>query len=59
MKCSIMLHFIKVYTVFKVLKIFRQKNTIKKIKLYLTPPDMYNGLSEVLLYLTRRKNPLV
>ena len=47
MKCSIMLHFIRVYTV-KVKKIFRQKNTIfyENYNLLL-PLYMYNGLSQV------------
>ena len=42
MKCSIMLHFIRVYTVFKdKKKIFRQKNTIFFSNYNLTPLDMY------------------
>ena len=45
-KCSIILHFIRVYTV-KVKKIFRQKNTIFKKIYNLTPLDRYNGLSQV------------
>ena len=45
MKCSIMLHFIRVYTVCKGKQIFRQKNTICFEKNYnLTRLDMYNGL---------------
>ena len=46
MKCRIMRHFIRVYTV-KVKKIFRQNNTIFFLNYNLTPLDMYNGLSQV------------
>ena len=55
MKCSIMLHFIRVYTVCE------GKNDLQTIfeNFNLTPLDMYNGLSQVYLYQTRRKNPLV
>ena len=45
-KCSIMLHFIRVYTV-KVKQISRQKKTIIFENYNLTPFDMYNGLSQV------------
>ena len=54
MKCDIMLHFIRVYTVDqdkKKYNIFLNYN--------LTSLDMYNGLSQVFLHQTRRKNPLV
>ena len=39
--------------------IFRQKNTIFLKNYNLTPLDMYNGLSQVYLHQTRRKNPLI
>ena len=42
-----------------VKKIFRQKNTIFLENYNRTPLDMYNGLSQVLLHETRRKNSLV
>ena len=45
MKCSIMLHFISVYTV-KVKKRSSEKKQIFKND-NLTPLDMYNGLSQV------------
>ena len=45
MKCLIMRHFIRVYTV-KV-KNIRQKIQFLKKKYNLTPLDMYNGLSQV------------
>ena len=58
--CSIMLHFIRVYTVCKGKKIFRQKNTIFFENYNLTPLDMYNEQRiPSLLYQTRRKNTLV
>ena len=42
-KCSIMLHFIRVYTVCKGKKI----SSDKRIQIYnLTPLDMYSGLSQ-------------
>ena len=46
MKCHIMRHFIKVYAVCKVKKIFRQKNTTFK-NYNLTPQGIYSGLSKV------------
>ena len=46
MKCRMMRHFIRVYTVCKVNKILRQKN-IFFLNYNPTPLDMYNGLSEV------------
>ena len=49
MKCSIKLYFIRVYTVYKVKKIFRQKNKIFFEKFNLTPLDVYNGLSQVIV----------
>ena len=49
MKCSIMLHFIRVYNVCK-----GEKDLQTKIQYYFnynpTPLDMYNGLSKVYLY---------
>ena len=47
MKCSTMLHFIRVYTV-----CIHKKDLQTKIQYFLknynlTPPDMYNGLSQV------------
>ena len=45
MKCSIILHFIRIYTVCKGKKDLRQKNTIS-FNYNLTPLDMYNGLSQ-------------
>ena len=50
MKCSIMLHFIRVYSV-KVKKknIFKQNNTIVFENYNLIPLDMYNGLSQFFL----------
>ena len=45
MKCSIMLHFIRVCSV-KVRKIFRQNNTICFENYNPTPLNMYNGLSQ-------------
>ena len=47
MKCNIMLHFIRVYTVCKGKKIFRQKNTILFVNYNLTPLNIYNVLSQV------------
>ena len=47
MKCSIMLHFIRVYTVWKGKKIFSQKNTICFWNYNLPPLDRHNGLSQV------------
>ena len=46
MKCGIMLHFIRVYSV-KVKEIFRQKNTLSFENYNLTLLDMKNGLSQV------------
>ena len=46
-KCSIMLHFIRVYTVCKGKKDLRQKNTLSFQNYNLTPLDVYNGPSEV------------
>ena len=46
MKCSIMLHFIWVYTVCKGKKYLQRKNTIFFENYNLTPLDMYNGLSQ-------------
>ena len=46
MKCSIMLHFIRVLTVCKAKKDI-QTNIIFLENYNLTPLDMYNGLSEV------------
>ena len=40
MKCRIMRHFIRVYTVKEVKKIFRENFS-------LIPQDLYNGLSQV------------
>ena len=47
MKCSIMLHFIRVYTVFIGEKIFRKKITIFFENYNLIPLDMFNGLFHV------------
>ena len=47
MKCSIMLHFISVYSVCKGKKILRQKNTILFVNYNLAPLDMFNGLYQV------------
>ena len=47
MKCCIMLHFIRVYTVCKCKKDLQTKNTIFFYNYNLTPLDMYNGLSQV------------
>ena len=47
MKCSIMLHFIMVYTVCLGKKIFRQKTKNTFLSYNLTPLDMYNGLFKV------------
>ena len=47
MKCCIMRHFIRVYTVCKGKKDFQTKNTIVFEKYNLTPLYMYNGLSQV------------
>ena len=48
MKCHIMRHFIKVYTVCWVKKISRRKQTNTTFKNYnLTPQGMYSGLSKV------------
>ena len=48
MKCSIMLHFIRVYTVcIDKKKIFRQKISIFFENYNLTPLDMYNGLYQI------------
>ena len=48
MKCSIMLHFIRVYTVCKGQKDLQTKeyNILKKYIYNRTPLDMYNGLSQ-------------
>ena len=46
MKCLIMWHFIRVYSVFKV-KLSSDKKYILTKNYNLTPPDMYNGLSQV------------
>ena len=53
MKCSIMLHFIRVYTVCEGKNIFRQKYTIFFENYNLSPLDMYHGLSPV--YLSNQK----
>ena len=61
-KCSIMLHFIRVYTVCKGKK---RSSDIQIHIIFLiinyngTPQGMKIGLSPSLLYQTRRKNPLV
>ena len=47
MKCSIMLHFIRVYTVCKGKKDLQIKEQIFFEKYNLTALDMYNGLSQV------------
>ena len=48
MKCSIMLHFIRVYTVCKGMKNLQTKQCNMFNENYnLTPLDMYNGLSHV------------
>ena len=60
MKFSIMLHFIRIYTVCKELKkIFRQKNTIYFEKYNLTLHRYVQWTIPSVLYKTRRKNPLV
>ena len=59
MKCSIMLHFILVYTVCKGKKISLQKHTIFFENYNRIPLDRCNGLSKVYCIQTRRKNPLV
>ena len=43
----IMLHFIRSTLFVKIKKIFRKKNTLFFENYYLTPLDMYNGLSQV------------
>ena len=47
MKCSIMLHFIRVYTVCKGKKDIQTKNMISFENYNLAPLVMYNGLSQV------------
>ena len=55
MKCCIMQHFIRVYTVCSKIKIiFRERNTI----LFVTPPYIQWTIPS-LLYQARKKNPLV
>ena len=56
MKCSKMLHFIGVYTVWKGKKDLQTKE-YNFFSYTLTPLDMYNEISQV--YCIRRKNPLV
>ena len=55
MKCSII---IRAYTVFKGQKDLQTKEYIF-FNYNPTPLDLYNGLSQALLYQTRRKNYLV
>ena len=52
MKCHIMRHFIRVYTVSKGKKIFRQKITTFE-NYNLTTLDIYNGLSQVYNIITK------
>ena len=56
MKCSII---IRAYTVCKSQKDHHTKEYIFLLNYNPTPLDLYNGLSQALLYQTRRKNPLV
>ena len=56
---NVIQHLIQIYTVNKVKKISRQKNTILFLNYNSTPLDMYNGLSQVYFIKPKRKNPLV
>ena len=49
MKCRIMRHFNRVYTVCKGKKRPLDKKKIHFLSYNLTPPDMYNGLSQVIV----------
>ena len=57
MECSMMLHFIRVYTTLKVRKIFRQKNTFCFENYKLTPLNMNNALSQI--YLSNQKEETI